>query len=478
MLFNSAEFAVFFIVVFGLYVILDHERQNWLLLFASCYFYGTWDWRFLVLLLMTVSVDYVCGRIIAASPNLRVKKLTLALSIGSNLTVLGFFKYFNFFSDNFLRFAGSFGWKPDLVTLHIVLPIGLSFYTFQAMSYVLDIYRGKLDRARNFMDFILYVIFFPQLVAGPIERAKNLLPQVSSPRILSPDKFYEGSYLIFWGLFQKMFVADNLAPIVDGFFAAPAPYEGSKVLLAVYVFAFQIYCDFAGYSNMARGLGRCMGFEIMVNFNLPYFAKSPWEFWQRWHISLSSFLRDYLYEPLQKIKSRTRVFWGVMITMFLGGLWHGARWTYVAWGIYHGILILMYRLFRKANLRDRSSQNSAPAGAAWNALQTFIFFNFFCLGLLLFRSLSLRQALAMFKALFLDFHPQTVHKDLMDLSLQALFYIAPVFLVEFFQFKKNDLMAVYHLSSVPARAAFYCVFFYLWLIFGVEGAKTFIYFQF
>src|SRR3989338_2546534 len=308
MVFNSLQFAIFFVVVYSLYLVLDHRAQNQMLLVASYIFYGAWDWRFLGLLFVTTLIDYLVALKIHATQDTGKRKFLLLISLISNLAILGFFKYFNFFTSSLHELLSVFGMPLSIRTLHIVLPVGISFYVFQSLSYTIDVYRRKLEPTKIFFDFALFVTYFPQLVAGPIERATHLLPQILKPRRFSLGQFYEGSYLIFWGLFQKVFVADNLAAIVNPVFAASPPYDGAKVLLALYAFAFQIYCDFAGYSNIARGLGRCMGFDIMVNFTLPYFAKNPREFWQRWHISLSQWLRDYLYVPLggnRKGKFRT-----------------------------------------------------------------------------------------------------------------------------------------------------------------------------
>ena len=298
MLFNTLQFAIFFIIVYSLYLLFNHKWQNWMLLVASYIFYGAWDWRFLSLIFISTILDYICGLQIYKSRYLKRKRLFLFFSVFGNLAILGFFKYFNFFATNLQELLKIFGFSIHPHFLHIILPIGISFYTFQTMSYTIDIYRGRMAPTKKFFDLALFVAFFPQLVAGPIERAKHLLPQILVPRKLSLDKFYEGCYLIFWGLFQKVFIADNLAKIVDPVFAGNSPYNGIQVILALYAFAFQILCDFSGYSNIARGLGKCMGFDIMVNFNLPYFSTNPREFWRRWHISLSTWLRDYLYISL------------------------------------------------------------------------------------------------------------------------------------------------------------------------------------
>jgi len=274
MLFNSLQFGIFFIIVFSLYAVSKHRWQNRLLLIASYVFYGSWDWRFLSLIFISTLLDYRCGiEIDKVGAVEKRRKFFLVLSVLGNLFILGFFKYCNFFALNLQNLLSGLGVAISPHFLHIILPVGISFYTFQTMSYTIDIYRKKMQPTRKFLDFALFVAFFPQLVAGPIERARHLLPQILLPRKLTLKKFYEGSYLIFWGLFLKIFVADNLAHIVDPVFALTPPYDGLKVLISLYAFAFQIFCDFAGYSNIARGLGKCMGFEIMVNFNLPIFQK-------------------------------------------------------------------------------------------------------------------------------------------------------------------------------------------------------------
>ncbi|MBE9529897.1 MAG: MBOAT family protein, partial [Proteobacteria bacterium] len=347
MLFNSVQFAIFFAIVYLLYLLLNHKGQNRLLLVASYVFYGCWDWRFLSLIAISTVVDYFCGLKIYESREKQKRKLFLFISVCSNLTILGFFKYFNFFTDNLYALLNGFGFSPDPFFLNIILPVGISFYTFQTISYSIDIYRKELNPTRKFLDFALFVSFFPQLVAGPIERAKNLLPQMLLPRKLTVDKFYEGCYLIFWGLFLKVFIADNLARMVDPVFSSSGPYDGVRVLLALYAFAFQIFGDFAGYSNIARGLAKCMGFDLMVNFNLPYFAVNPKDFWQRWHISLSTWFRDYLYIPLGGNRhGQMNTCRNLAITMLLCGLWHGAAWTFIVWGAYHALLQIIHKLLQ------------------------------------------------------------------------------------------------------------------------------------
>ena len=403
MVFNSFQFAVFFIIVFILYLSCSHRWQNRLLLLASYVFYSAWDWRFLSLIWISTILDYFCGIIIYRSADIKKKRIFLFISILGNLSILGFFKYFNFFSENlqFLLSAFSINIHPHF--LKIILPVGISFYTFQTMSYTIDIFRKEMEPTKHFFDFALFVAFFPQLVAGPIERAKHLLPQMLNPRIVTLNKINEGCFLVFWGLFQKVFIADNLAKLVDPVFNVPPPYNGLSVILAVYAFAFQIFCDFAGYSNIARGLSKCMGFDLMVNFKMPYFSSNPKEFWQRWHISLSSWLRDYLYIPLGgNRKGEIRTYINLILTMLLGGLWHGASWTFIIWGIYQGGLLVLYRLLKPV-LEKLFEFESAIGKRISKIICIILFFQLTCIGWLIFRCQTLTQLAEMLKSLLFDF---------------------------------------------------------------------------
>ncbi len=344
------------------------------------------------------------------------------------------------------------------------------------MSYAFDVYRKQLIPAKNFLDYALFVTYFPQLVAGPIERANHLLPQVLKPRQVTLDKFYEGCYLIFWGLFLKVFVADNLAKIVDPVFASNGPYDGARVLIALYAFAFQIFGDFAGYSNMARGLGKCMGFDIMVNFNLPYFATNPSDFWKRWHISLSSWLRDYLYIPLGgNRKGRLNTYRNLAITMLLGGLWHGATWLFVFWGAYQGLLLIVYKMLQPFLNRVRSIKNIFLA-KIWFGVRVILFFHIICIGWLIFRARSIVQFLKMWRSLFYQFS-FSLDADLKNSSFRVIFFICILLIVQMRQYWKKDLMIIFKSNNLT-RAIFYFIIFYLLLIYGVEGGKEFIYFQF
>ncbi|OGX05655.1 MAG: acyltransferase [Omnitrophica WOR_2 bacterium GWA2_47_8] len=474
--FNSLSFAIFFVVVFGLYVCLPHKWQNKLLLAASYFFYGCWDWRFLSLILLSTAVDYFCALKIYRSSRPKVPKRYLVASIAVNLSILGFFKYYGFFASSLQSLLQQFNISIQPHFINIILPVGISFYTFQAMSYTIDVYRREMVPTKHFLDFALFVSFFPQIVAGPIERARHLLPQILSPRKLSLDKFGEGCFLIFWGLFMKVFVADNLALVVDPIFASKATVSGAEVLIGLYAFAFQIFCDFAGYSNIARGLGMCMGFDIMVNFNLPYFAVNPQDFWQRWHISLSSWLRDYVYIPLGGNRRGTSATYrNLMITMLLGGLWHGAAWTFVLWGAYHGMLLIVHRAL--APVFKKYSRPQGPfLPQAGFIIKVAVFFHLTCLGWLLFRARSIEQVFSMLKALLFDFSVN-VPGDVNLLLGKLAFFTAFLLVIQIFQYRKNDLMVSFR-CPVWLRVGVYLVIFYSIVIWGVNSAKYFIYFQF
>lgn len=475
MLFNSVQFAIFFVIVYSLYLVFNHKRQNRMLLLASCIFYGAWDWRFLFLMFISICTDYFCSLNIDKSDSRPVRRRFLAISIVVNLSILGFFKYFNFFADTMQIFLNKFGIPVHMATLRIILPVGISFYTFQTMSYSCDVYRRELEPTKNFLDYALFVTYFPQLVAGPIMRAKDLLPQVLANRKVTLDKFYGGCHLILWGLFQKVFVADNLAKLVEPVFSSAPPYNGIAVLLALYAFAFQIFCDFAGYSNIARGLGKCMGFEIMINFNLPYFATNPSEFWRRWHISLSTWLRDYLYIPLGGNRKGTfATYRNLFLTMLLGGLWHGAAWTFVFWGIYQGMLLVIHRLL-KPFLSIMPPLKGFFIGKIWFFVRVIFFFHLICIGWLLFRAQSMTQVYHMLHSLLFNFRFD-YGIGINDMIIKTVLYSSILLIVQLMQYWKDDLMAIYKWRPAYV-AAFHAIIFYLITMYSSGGAE-FIYFQF
>ncbi len=462
----------FFPIVFCLYLFLQHKWQNRMLVLASCLFYATWSWKFLLVLFASISVDFVCAKYIdRLKDKPHQRRLLLWISIMVNCTILGFFKYANFFIDNALWLLKQLHISSPSAefSLHIILPLGISFYTFEAISYVVDVYRGQTKPTAKFWDYLLFVIYFPHLIAGPIMRAKSFIPQITQPRILSLAAFYEGSHLFFWGLFEKMFIADNLAKLVNPVFAAPPPYEGGTVLLALYAFAFQIFCDFDGYSNMARGLGKCMGFDIAINFNLPYFATNPQDFWRRWHITLSSWLKDYIYIPLGGNR-KGLISFNLMFTMLIGGLWHGAAWHFLLWGIYHGLLLTFYHLYLKQAKPSPVMKQKGLIGF----LKIILFFHVILLGWLLFRAQSVTQITAMATALFSNC--QLMQQDLLP-WIKFIFIISPLLLVQIGQWKSKNLMFMYQLPLWP-KTFCYALMIYLLLGWGVMDTVEFLYFQF
>lgn len=351
MLFNSFEFIVFLPTVFLLYWFVCHKSlkvQNALVLLASYIFYGWWDYRFLGLIALSTVVDYIVGLRIHDSSNSVIRKRWLLVSIVFNLGLLGFFKYYNFFVDSWVSSVAQLGYTLSPYTLQIILPVGISFYTFQTMSYSLDIYKKELEPTRYFMGFAAFVSFFPQLVAGPIERASHLLPQLLHTRKFDYKRAVEGMRLILWGLFKKVVIADSLAPMVNDIFVNYASYSGGVLILGAVFFAFQIYGDFSGYSDIAIGTARLFGFDLMTNFKFPYFSRNIGEFWRRWHISLSTWFRDYLYIPLGGSKvNKSKAIRNIFIVFLISGFWHGANWTFIVWGLIHAILFLPSFLLKK-----------------------------------------------------------------------------------------------------------------------------------
>ncbi len=352
MLFNSIDFAIFLPLVFILYWFVVNKPlklQNLFLVIVSYVFYGWWDYRFLALIALSTFVDYVVAKQLTKQKEGQHKKLLVGVSLAFNLGLLGFFKYYNFFIDNWIEAWQSIGVTMHASTLKIILPVGISFYTFQTLSYTIDVYRKKLKPTNDFIQFAAFVSFFPQLVAGPIERAKNLLPQFNIKRVFSYDVAISGFYLIIWGLFKKVVIADNCAFFVNQIFDSQIGYSSSELLLGAILFGFQIYGDFSGYSDIAIGVARLFGFSLMTNFSFPYFSRDIAEFWRRWHISLSTWFRDYLYIPLGGSKGNTFLsIRNVFIVFLVSGFWHGANWTFIIWGIIHAILFLPL-LLRKVN---------------------------------------------------------------------------------------------------------------------------------
>lgn len=476
MVFHSTAFLWFFLPVFAVYWRLTPPSQNRWLLLASYLFYGLWDWRFVPLLAFSSWITYLLGNAVhRAEPSQKFRRMLAGVLF--NLSLLGVFKYFNFFMENFFRLYHFTGGQGNPPLLALLMPLGISFYTFKAVSYGIDIYRGAIQPAKSFSDFALYMAFFPQLIAGPIDRPSSLIPQIEAPRTFIRESFFQGCFLIGWGLFQKLFIADNLASIVNPVFASRGPYDPSSVLLILYVYAFQLYHDFAGYSHMAWGIAKVLGFETTHNFNLPFLAPNIQSFWNRWHISLSLWIREYLYTPVfiaaGNLPTAARLYLATLTAMTAIGLWHGAAWHYVLYGVYHGILLCLYTGIRPW-LQKTIHPEKGVTAALWQGIRIFFVFHLVAVGFLMFRAESCGQFFEMMGALISGFPRYSFgFRD----WFPFIFFIWTAILVEWFQFKKNDRWAVFQWNPA-ARAAFYVICIYLLCLHGAQGEKEFIYFQF
>lgn len=479
MLFNSLEFLWFFLIVYALYLVLDHRRQNWMLWIASMIFYGSWDVRFLSLILISTALDYVCGLRIAANTEPRKRKRWLALSVLGNLGILGFFKYYDFFAASMADLITLLGFEAHPWTLSIILPVGISFYTFQTMSYSIDIYRGRMEPTRDFLNFALFVAYFPQLVAGPIERARNLLPRLEAPRTLDLQQIKDGLFLIGWGLFKKVIVADHFAVIVNRTLAPGTDPTGVDVMIALYAFVFQLYGDFSGYSDMARGLSKMMGIELMVNFRLPFFAVRPSDFWGRWHISLTSWVRDYLFVSIGANKKGTlRTHFNLVFTMTMIGLWHGAQWTFVIWGFAFGLVQAGHAMIQPWLMKYLSFKNRMlDDGVKYASM--FLMFHTFVLSGILFRAESLGHVRELVESFVYRLHLSP--DSLVNLAWSVFLWL-PVWVMQVAQYRSSDLM-VYQKAPGLVRFGGY-IWALMWVFFiylfnrTIKGGEEFVYFQF
>jgi len=493
MTFNSFQFALFFVVVWLLCAVALRPRpvrrllpkvtrlqvieaRNLTLLVASYLFYGAWDWRFLGLLMLSTVADWSLGRAISRTSDPRRKRQFITLSVIGNLTLLGFFKYFGFFTTSFAALCSRFGIHVEPFTLKVVLPVGISFYTFQSLAYTIEVYRGTLRAEPYLHRFATFVAFFPQLVAGPIERPGRLLPQFRRLRHVTWGRVSSGSYLMAVGLFKKVVIADTVAQVANAAFALKDP-TGLQVLLGVYAFAFQIYSDFSGYSDIARGAARCLGFDLSRNFDLPYFAATPSDFWRRWHISLSTWLRDYLYVSLGGNRGGTaRTYRNLMLTMILGGLWHGAAWTFVLWGTLHGLVLCAYRAVEKP-ITDFASRLFPAVRSVLHVLAVIVFFHIICVSWLFFRADSATQAFAMLRALARPTPHLTRALDALGPVWPSAVLVVGLLAIQLSQYLKRDHWLVFH-APFPVRGLVYAVGAVLFIWLGEDGGGTFIYFQF
>ena len=468
MLFNSLAFFVYLPVVVLLFWVLPRRYRNLFLLAASYFFYGWWDPRFLLLMFLSTSIDFYAAIRVEESKTPRARKGWITFSVVSELSILGTFKYFDFFSRSLGDAMGALGFTAHPYLLDVVLPVGISFYTFQALSYTVDVYRGHAKAQRRFFDFALFVSFFPQLVAGPIERARDLMPQLQRDRTFADVDVSRAAHLILWGFYKKVFIADNLAPIVARLLDT-TPQTGAGVFVGVLAFAFQIYADFSGYTDIARGSALLVGVDLSPNFRNPYFALSPSDFWERWHISLSRWLRDYLYISLGGSRAaRWKIYRNLMLTMVLGGLWHGAAWNYVLWGMFHGGILVGYRLlFGKTG---RPAADGVMARAALMALMFVLTLG----GWLLFRATSGAHVVSMVSALATGswaFGPFA--HDLVTIAFASL----PLVAVMAAQELSGDMFWPLRLRWAAATP-FYTYLVAAVALFGATGEAQFIYFQF
>jgi alginate O-acetyltransferase complex protein AlgI len=482
MLFNSIEFAYFLPIVFFLYWFPFNRSiraQNLLLLVSSYVFYGWWDWRFLSLIIFSSIVDYLVGISLSRSDRARKRKVLLLISILVNLGFLGFFKYFNFFAENFSHAFTLLGSPISLHRLNIVLPVGVSFYTFQTMSYSIDVYKRKIEPTKNIIAFFTFVSFFPQLVAGPIERAKNLLPQFFKRRAFDYNRAVDGLRQIIWGLFKKVVIADNSAEYANLIFNNSADYSGSTLLLGAIFFTFQIYGDFSGYSDIAIGTSRLFGIKLMQNFAFPYFSRDIAEFWRRWHISLSSWFRDYLYIPLGGSRGGT---WmkvqNTFIIFLVSGFWHGANWTFIIWGLINAIYFLPLLLLNRnrQNLDTIAQGKRIPSFREFMGMsRTFILTTF---AWIFFRAETVTSALEFVMGIFSD-SLFTIPRHILGYrGISTLLLILIFMVVEWFGRERRYAIEFPALNwSKPIRWMFYyCI---ISLIFFFSGSEQqFIYFQF
>ena len=473
MIFNSIAFIIFLPIVFIIYWSLRKKHliyQNLLLLVASYIFYGWWDWRFLSLIAFSTIIDFIIGKKINSSKTKKSKKNFLIMSLIVNLGLLGYFKYFNFFIHSFKESIESLGFTFDTWTLNIILPVGISFYTFQTLSYSIDIYKGKIKHTNDFISFAVFVSFFPQLVAGPIERASHLLPQFLKKRKFDYKTAITGVSLISYGFFKKLVIADRLAIYVNSVFGDIDNANTISLLFGIIFFSFQIYADFSGYSLIARGISKLLGFDLMVNFNKPYLASSIPEFWRRWHISLSTWFRDYLYIPLGGNRVSTlRNYYNLLIVFLISGLWHGANWTFVIWGALHGIYQVIYLQYKKL-INPEDTKNKIRQFI--NILSVYFLVTF---AWIFFRANSFNQAIEYInKIIDFDFSLNLVQVSAEKGPLNLAISISVIVLLYLSYLLPKNLSFKRDFSHITFNLITILIIFLI----GTNGKAEFIYFQF
>lgn len=473
MVFNSFGYFIFFAIVVSAYFLMPH-RFRWILLLASSYyFYMSWKVEYAVLIIASTVIAYLCGIMMTEGITKQRRKFLLVVSVSINLGILFAFKYFNFVSDSLRIILASVSVPLNTPTLRVLLPIGISFYTFQTLSYTIDVYRGKLKPEKHLGVFALYVSFFPQLVAGPIERATHLLPQIMTRKSFDIDRICAGVQLIFWGLFKKIVIADRLAIYVDTIYNNVGHHTGPSYLIATYFFAFQIYCDFSAYSDIAIGSAKVLGFDLMENFRRPYFATTSVDFWRRWHISLSTWLRDYLYIPLggnRRGVNRTHI--NLMITMILGGLWHGANWTFIMWGLLHGVLLIASKLTLAT--RDMFYKKLRVPPVIVKIIRVFVTFHLVCFCWIFFRANTITDAFDIIANLFSGWPTIKFDQMVFGYGIPAIMVLLIVQMLQ----STGKIQPALQRSPVFVRWPVYCLVLFSIILFGVESGSQFIYFQF
>lgn len=483
MIFNSLEFFIFLPIVFFVYWFVfkkSLKAQNILLLIASYFFYGCWDWRFLSLILLSTVVDYFIGIKIDENKDKSIRKKWLYVSILFNVGLLGFFKYYNFFVDSWVDMCSSFGYTiKSSWTLKVILPVGISFYTFQTMSYSFDIYYKKLKPTKNFLSFAAFVSFFPQLVAGPIERASNLLSQILNKRTFSYEQIVGGLKLILWGLFKKIVIADSLGPIVDDIFSNYSTYPASTLILGVTLFSFQVYGDFSGYSDIAIGTAKLFGIELMSNFKFPNFSRNVAEYWQRWHISLSTWFRHYIYIPLGGSRvSKLKSVRNIIIIFLISGFWHGANWTFIFWGAFHALVFIPVFLMGRNTIYKNSvigEKSMFPSLVEiGQVLLTFIIVTF---SRIFFRSDSITDAFSYIVRIGEDFtYASYMHP--MGYRMIDYYILIGLFVLYEYRMRKDERSPFNFKSKYVRFIAYVIVILSMFLFYDDNIDRSFIYFQF
>ena len=477
MLFNSLAFAIFLPIVFGLYWALPHRLRWAVLLLSSCYFYMSWNAKYIILILFTTIVSYISA-ILMERFSLK-RKVLLLLTLSVSLGILFIFKYFNFVSESFSQICRLLSIPIHSVTLKLILPVGISFYTFQALSYVIDVYKGKVKAEHHFGKYAAFITFFPQLVAGPIERTENLLHQINEKHFFDYEQAAYGMKLMAWGFFKKLVIADNLAVFVDLIYGNVSSYQGFSLILATVFFSIQIYCDFSGYSDIAIGTARLFGIELMTNFRSPYFSGTVKEFWSRWHISLSTWFRDYIYIPLGgNRKGRIRQYTNLMITFFASGAWHGANWTFLMWGGVNGGLQV------GENLLNIRSNRDTRRSLKW-FLSVILVFAISCNCWIFFRAENIQDAVYVFSHMFdgMGIIKNYILRGYLDLQLngdqviQISCSLLALLVFDYASLKEDVLLKLTKLPTMCRWIIYYILVFWI-IIFGKFGSSQFVYFQF